>query len=233
MAIRELAIIAKARETLNDLATSNPRWSDKRLLEHLSDAQEDMCKQHPLIARKVDVVTTVGQETYFLPTDTTRVLSATSGGKAIPFISADELDALDATWEEKVGSAYEYIVVNQLSQAEIRPYPLMNETQTNYDNLRIKFRYSSFPLPLGWDDTAGDCVEELVISTMWDFALRQYVIGMAFADYGDASNLTRSQTAMQFYGREMQLAEKLSKKGFAKRKLTTPYQGSVTRKGKR
>ena len=239
MGQRELSIIALARDTLNDTDEQNYRWSNQRLMEHLNDAQDDMCRELPLIVETVNIVTAVGVEKYFLPVNTVRALSATTGGDSIPFTSVEEMDDLSTEWEERKGSKYERIVVNQLSQFELRPYPLISDSQSNPDNFTIKIRYASMPLALGWDETEEDSVEQLVVSPMWDFALRHYIISMAFLDYGDESSLSRSQVSAGLYSSQIRRAKQLSTKGFAKRNIATPYQGKVvnnerlTRRGQR
>ncbi len=221
MATRETKIIADARVTLNDLGTT-PRWTDMRLYELLSNAQDDMCKAIPLIARKVTINPAVGQVEYKLPDDSVKLLSASSSGHSLTITSEDEIERYNVAWEDDVASEYSKIVVNELSQQTIRPYPSLGAGVTA-DPLKI--RYHAMPVRLGWEDDA--IIEELEINTMWDIALTQYVVGMAFLDYGDESSMSRSQTAIGIYNKEYTAAKKLAKKAFAKRVRTTEFQGKV------
>ena len=221
MADRELAIIAKARTTLNDTSDA-PRWTTERLMELLSEGQDAMCKDIPLYTCKATINTVPGQAEYRLPNDSVRLLRASSQGTALPILSYDEIEDSNMAWEEVTGSDVEALVVNALSQQTIRPYPLSNETRA------IKTRYHARPILLGWDEATKDSDEELTISDMWDEGLKQYVIAMAFLDYGDEASNSRAQTALGLYNGYYQRALKLSKKSFAKRVVTTSYQAKVS-----
>ena len=222
MSERELKIIADARITLNDNG-STPRWSTERLIELLSDAQELMCKGIPLITLRATINTYSGVSEYTLPLGSVKLLRASSEGSALNITSYDEIERENIDWEDEVSSAYSSIVVNTLSQKVIRPYPKLADGV----NKPIKVVYQSVPNRLGWDDTLGDTEYELVISDMWDIGLKQYVIGMAFVDYGDESSLMRSQVAMGLYNSEYSRALKLAKSSFSKRSRTTGYQAPV------
>jgi len=222
MAIRETKIIAEARVTLNDLSETNPRWTDKRLFELLSDAQDDMCKAIPLITRKTTINPSVGQVEYQLPDDSVKLLSASSSGHSLTITSEDEIERYNVGWEDEVAGEYAKVIVNELSQQTIRPYPALSMgTVAN----PLKVRYHAMPIRLGWED--GAIVEELEVNPMWDLGLKQYVIGMAFLDYGDEFSVSRSQTAIGIYNKEYTSAKKLAKKAFAKRVRTTEFQGKV------
>ena len=215
MGDREKKILAKARVTLNDLGSS-PRWSDETLMELLSDGQDDMCKSIPMITRKATINTSIGTDEYRLPGDSVKLVHASSLGTPLTLTSYDEIERDNPEWEEDTGN-YSMVVVNALSQQVIRPYPLSSGA--------IKVRYQAMPIRLGWEN--DDSVEELSVDTMWDFGLRQYVIAMAFVDYGDESSLSRSQVAMGLYNKEYKRADKLAQKAFSKRTLTTGYQAKV------
>jgi len=222
MAERELNIINEARITLND-TSSEPRWTTPRLIKLLSDAQEDMCKNIPLIARKATINTYSGVTEYSLPIDSVKLLRASSDGKALTNIAYDEIERNNVEWEEDTAGSYSHVVVNALSQKTIRPYPALEVSA----NKSIKVSYQAIPQRLDWDEAFEDTEYELTIDSMWDLALTQYVIGMAFVDYGDESSLSRSQVAIGLYNKEYQRALKLSKKSFTKRGRTTGYQAKV------
>jgi len=220
MAERELAIIASARTTLNDV-NSTPRWTQKRLMELLSEAQDAMCKGIPLITRPYQLNSAAGQSTYRLPGDSVKLIRASSEGVKLKLVSYDEIEDANPGWEDDVSSGFSAVIVNALDQQEIRPYPMISESKP------IKLRYHARPVLLGWDTSTEDSVEELTISPMWDDGLRQYVIGMAFLDYGDEASNSRAATAMGLYQAEFTRAMKLSKKSFAKRVVVTTFQGKV------
>jgi len=220
MAERELAIVANARITLNDVNTT-PRWSNERLLSLLSEAQDTLCKSVPLLNTRTIINTIVGQPTYRLPLDCIKLIRASSEGIPLKLSSYDEVEDINPDWEEDKSSAFSSIIVNALDQQEIRPYPLVSESKP------IKIVYHARPVDLGWDSETEDTVEELTISTMWDDGLKQYVIGMAFLDYGDEASNTRAATAMGLYQAAFVEATKLSQKSFAKRAVTTSFQGKV------
>jgi len=229
MADRELKILAKARITLNDLNDANPRWSNERLMELLSDGQDDMCKSIPMISKKAIINTVSGQEEYNLPNGSVKLLSANAVGLPLTITSYDEIERDYPEWEDLRASAFTNIVVNALSQNVIRPYPALAENTTS---IPIKVRYQAMPVVLGWvapteQQDIGDSEEELTINDMWDFALRQYVIGMAFLDYGDEASISRSQVALSLYNKEFARAKKLASKSFAKRVRTTGFQAKV------
>ena len=221
MAQRELNIIAKARVTLNDTRDNPYRWTNQRLMELLEEAQEDMCKNIPMIASKATINTAAGQEEYNLPADSVKLLTAKSDLRALNLKSYDEIERDDPEWEDNYGTQYSAIVVNALSQQVIRPYPLCKTSK------QIKVRYQALPIRLGWEENTLDSVEELTISTMWDLGLRQYVIGQAFLDYGDESSVSRAGTALGIYQSALSKAIKLAKKSFSKRVLATKYQAKV------
>lgn len=223
MATREKAIIAAARITLNDEGAVSPRWSDKHLMKLLSDGQDDMCKHIPLISRRAVINTASGQAEYRLPNDCVSLIYASSEGRALELVAYDEIERSNPDWEDDVGGSILTILVNALSQQTIRPYPKVAESKP------IKVRYSALPIDLGWDETTEDSVEELTISDMWDIGLKQYVIGMAFLDYGDESSVSRAQVALGLYNADKTKAEKLSRKSFAKKTTTTGYSASVGR----
>lgn len=234
MGIREQDIIAEARITLND--SGKQRWTDKRLFKLLDDGQQEICREIPLITKKVILNTSAGQEEYKLPDACIKVLTASSAGRSIQIASMEELDRDNPTWEEVRGSQYSHLVVNNLSQLMIRPYPLMAEDYTGV-NLTIKLRYSAKPISLGYVDNKldslkeADVKEELTISDTWDIGLIQYIIAKAFIDYGDESSLSRAQVASSLYLDVVSKASKLSKKSFSKRIITTGYQGRVANTG--
>ena len=234
MAQRELDILAEARITLNDVSTSSPRWSDERLMQLLSNGQDDMCRNIPMVVNKANITTVGGQEEYKLPSDSVKLIRASSyvnDGSSIPtktinkltLISYDEIERDNPEWESDYSSDFSAIVVNALSQQTIRPYPLL-ATDVAYSKI-IRCSYQAMPVKLGWYE--DDSVEELTINEMWDYGLTQYVVGMAFLDYGDASSISRSQVALGLYGKEAMKAEKLAKKSFTKRVVTTGYQAKV------
>jgi len=220
MAERELAIIASARTTLNDV-NSTPRWTQERLMELLSEGQDAMCKGIPLITLPYQLNTAPGQATYRLPGDSVKLIHASSQGRRLNLVSYDEIEDANPDWEDDVNSDVASIIVNALDQQEIRPYPMVSESRP------LKIRYHARPVLLGWDSIIEDSLEELTISPMWDDGLKQYVIGMAFLDYGDEASNSRAATAMGLYQAEFTRAMKLSKKSFAKRIVVTTFQGKV------
>jgi len=220
MAERELGIILKARTTLNDVGAT-PRWTTQRLMELLSEGQDAMCRDIPLISYKAMINTVGGQEEYNLPSDAVRLLHASNAGVPVVILSYDEIEHVDGEWETATGHAVTNIIVNALSQQVIRPYPLTETTE------QIKVRYHARPIELGWDEDSDDSMEELTISDMWDEGLKQYIIGQAFLDYGDDASTTRAGTALAMYQKVYDRAMKLSKKSFAKRVITTKFQGRV------
>ncbi len=228
MGTREDKIISEARVTLNDLSVSNPRWSNNRLFELLNDAQKDMCKAIPLITRKTVINPVVGQIEYQLPLDSVKLLTATYSGRALTITSEDEIERDNIGWDDDYSGGFTHIIVNELSQQTIRPYPMLSVDSTPTP---MKTRYQAMPVDLGWEDDA--IVNELEINSMWDLALKQYVIGMAFIDYGDESSVSRSQLAIGIYNKEYTLAKKLAKKAFAKRVRTTEFQGKVSHRNTR
>ncbi len=236
MAERELDIIEQARITLNDTNANNYRWSTARLMQLLTDAQDDMCENAPMLVRKYNVTTVSGEEEYTLPSDCVKLLHASSyvdDGSPMPtktispihITSYDEIERDNPSWESDFSSDFSRIVVNALSQNVIRPYPRLAE-DTAYSKV-IKTRYQATPVDLGWDDVAEDSIEELEINPMWDAGLKQYVIAMAFLDYGDEASTTRANTALALYNKVVAKAQKLAKKGFAKRVVTTGYRARV------
>ena len=226
MGLREQDIISEARITLNDI--NKQTWTDKRLFKLLDNAQQEICREIPLITRKVTLNTFPGQEEYRLPSDCIKVLTARSGGRSLTTISMEELDRNNPEWEDVTSSQYSNLVVNNLTQHVVRPYPLMTEGYEGI-NLAIKLRCSAKPILLGYveTETTTDTEEELVIEEMWDYALTQYVISKAFIDYGDASALSRAEVANALFLAVVGKAAKLSKKSFSKRVITTGYQGRV------
>ncbi len=222
MSQRELGIIRKARITLNDPATAtNPRWSNIRLMELLDEGQKEFCRAAAMIVNRATINTAGGQEVYRLPTDCYKLLRASSEGKALAITSYDSIENNNIGWEDDTGTTYSHLIVNALSQQEVRPYPIVGTSKP------IKIRYTALPIELGWDINSSDSLEELTISDMWDVGLRQYVVGMAFLDYGDASSISRSQVALGLYSGELDKADRLSKVSFAKKIPTTDYQAKV------
>ena len=222
MAEREMRIIAGARITLNDLAESLPRWSNTRLVSLLSDAQEEMCKGMPLLTRKATINTVAGQEEYRLPIDSISLIRASSEGIALPLISYDVIERSNAGWEDDKGNAFTSIIVNALSQQTIRPYPLISASKP------LKVRYQALPERITYNLDDEDTNEELTIDSMWDVGLKQYIVAMAFLDYGDPASISRSQVAMGLYNKEFQSAKSLSKKSFSKNVRTTDFQAKVS-----
>ncbi len=220
MAQRELDIIAKARTILNDV-TEPYRWADSRLMQLLSEGQEDMCINIPMVTAKATINTSGGVAEYHLPDNSVKLLRASSNGNPLHIASYEDIEAIDFDWEEATGHAVVAIVVNALSQQTIRPYPLTQDTQV------IKVRYHALPVTLGWNDTTKDSEQELSVASMWDDGLKQYVVAQAFLDYGDESSASRASMALGLYKTAFGRALKLSKKSFSKRALTTKFQGRV------
>jgi len=229
MAEREQKIISEARITLNDTSLLTPRWTDKRLFELLNDAQNDMCKSIPMISAKATINTAQGVAEYKLPDESVKLLYASSNGISLNIVAYDEIDRDNPEWEVDKSSNYSSIIVNALSQQVIRPYPLKDDDS---QSVAIKVRYQAMPITLGFEEATteaetNDTEEELTINDMWDLGLKQYVIGMAFLDYGDEASISRSQVALGMYSNEYKRAEKLAKKSFSKRAVTTGYQAKV------
>ena len=222
MAQRELDLIAEARITLNDV--NKHRWEDKRLMKLLCDAQQEFCRMVPLIVRKTTINTSYGQEEYRLPEDAIKILTARAGGHSLTKTSMEEMDFENPEWEDLTSSSYTHLIVNNLSQQVVRPYPKLSEGAPTVEST-IKIRYSAKPDLLGWDEDNQDSENELEVSDIWDYALVQYVISKAFIDYGDESSLSRAQVAQGLYMSVMKDAQRKAKKGFSKRVITTGYQG--------
>ena len=222
MAQRELDIIAEARITLNDVDADAPRWTTKRLMQLLSEGQEDMCRTIPLIVRKTQIHTVEGQLEYMLPVDAVKLIRVSAEGSPLTIISYDDIERDNPDWEEDTSASFSAVLVNALSQQTIRPYPIITNSTT------LKLRFSSLPIRLKWVEDNLDCENELSISPMWDNALKQYIIGMAFLDYGDESSISRGQLALGLYGKDYNRAEKLSRKSFSKKATTTMYQAKVS-----
>jgi hypothetical protein len=228
MAEREKQIISEARITLND--TEKLRWSDKRLFQLLSNAQQEMCRDVPLIVRQATINTHPGQTEYRLPPDAIKLLTVRTDTRVLDVVSMEELDRVAPSWEDDIGVTYQAIVMNNLSQSTIRPYPKLPDT---YDeSVPLKIRYSVKPQELGYKEDSegnGDTEIELSISNMWDTALIQYVISKAFIDYGDTTSLSRAQVADGLYMKELGRAFKLAKKAYSKKIVTTGFSNKVAR----
>lgn len=222
MADRELGIIEEARVTLND--TQKQRWSDKRLMKLLNDAQQELCREVPLIVEKITINAYSGAEEYELPEDAVKILTARCNGHVVPTTSMEEMDNFNPDWEDDYGFDFTALVVNNLSHRVIRPYPKLSREITS---LELTVRYSAKPDSLGWDETTNDSINELAIADTWDFALTQYVISKAFIDYGDTSSLSRAQVAQGLYTDVFNKAKKEAKKSFSKRAVTTNYRAKV------
>ena len=235
MAERELDIIAQARITLNDTNENNFRWTTTRLMQLLQEGQEDLCRNAPMIVRKYNITTVAGKAEYTLPNDCVKILHAssyTNDGSSMPtktmtplkISSYDEIERDNPTWESDYSSDFSHLIVNALSQNEIRTYPILAQ-DVAYSKI-INTRYQATPVPLGWEE--DDSIEELEVNSMWDFGLKQYIIAMAFLDYGDEASTTRASTATALYNKVVVKAKKLAKKGFGKRVVTTGYQAKVS-----
>jgi hypothetical protein len=218
MAEREQAIIDEARVVLNDTNKTNLRWSDERLLKLLNEAQADLAKAVPLYTLKTTIIVSAGIEEYKLPDDCVTLLSVSYDGYVVRIASEEDMEELSIGWEDDIGCTISAVVVNELSQQTIRPYPLLSE---QCDSVELRIRYHALPQPL------ESLEDELTLSNMWDNALTQYVIGKAFLDYGDESSISRANTAMSLYGKEYKQAQKMARKSFSKRTITTGYQGKV------
>jgi len=219
--VREDNIIKKARITLNDTNEDLYRWSNERLMSLLNEAQNDMCRNIPMIVNRASINTVDGQEEYKLPYGSIKLITAFSDKIPLQLVSYDEIERSYPEWETDSADSYTAIIVNALSQRVIRPYPICG-------NKMIKIRYQSMPIQLGWDELTNDIKEELAIDDMWDMGLKQYVIAYAFLDYGDESSISRAQLALGLYGKEFKRAENLARKSFSKRNPTTGYQARVS-----
>lgn len=225
---REQDIVNEARITLNDV--DKQRWADKRLLKLLDDAQQEICREVHLISQTVTINTSSGQAEYKLPRDCIKVLTVRSGGRSVATASMEELDRDNPEWEDVVSNQYTHLVVNNLTQLTIRPFPLMSPDYVGV-NTQIKVRYSAKPVVLGYvevEDEDDTTKEELTISSTWDYALTQYIISKAFIDYGDESSLSRAQVAGTLYLDIMTTASDLARRSFSRRQVTTSYQGRVS-----
>lgn len=218
MGARELEIIDRARTTLNDINVTSPRWTTKRLMQILQDGQEDMCKDIPMIVNKATIHMVGGVNEAHLPDKAVKLLTATYDERALEILAYDEIEQYNTNWEYDVGHRYSAILTNALSQHVIRPYPIVESSKPIY------VKYRSMPTELGWNEELQDSMEELQISSMWNYALRQYVIGMAFLDYGDESSNSRSVSSLGLYFKEFKKAEKLAKSSFSKRSRATEFQ---------
>jgi len=216
MAQRELDIIAKARVTLNDISDS-PRWSTERLMNLLSEGQDLLTLNNPLLVH-TQVVNTDIAITYVLPEDCVQLLSATVKGVALPLTSYEDIEKIDLEWGARTGSLITAILLDTMDHREMRPYPIVAASQI------INLRYHARAATLGWDDTLEDCITPLSITTAWDEALKQYIISGAFIDYGDASSLSRAQVAQGLFKDYIAIALKLASNTFTPLvNMTTDY----------
>jgi len=220
-------ILKEVRVVLNDV--SKHRWTDERLVTLISKGQQELCRKVPLLTNNTTTTVYPGLEKLQLPGNCVKLLTARSEAGSLPMVTMEEVDDMDPDWEESVGANIIALIVNNLSQRDVRPYPLLADgAQTQL----IKFRYSILPPKISLVSSTGDIVvdNDLQVDSMWDEAITQYVIGKAFIDYGDTTSLSRAQVALGEYTAYLTEASRRSKSSFSKKKRTTGYNNKVASK---
>ena len=227
MSTRITRIITEARVILND--TNRGRWTDRRLVALISTGQREICRKLPLLTKTATINVFSGQELYDLPYNAVTLLTARSSTRSLSMVTMEAMDDINFDWEDEIGASIDAIVVNNLSQKQIRPYPLISADATTQ---ALKIRYSYLPESINYDADNSTVVDivvdtDLEIEEMWDEAIIQYVVGKAFIDYGDTSALSRAQVALGEFASIMKEASTKSKRSFSKRKLTTGYNNKI------
>jgi hypothetical protein len=149
-------IIKKARTVLAD--PDKDRWSDDRLLELVSDAQEDIVIKAELLKTSISIPLVVGQAMYTLPEDCFFIRRASVRDREIPIVSYGKLDEkarkervnndtsnywerhtsnsnvnenyINSVWESDEGAYVEALVHDNRSPLDIRVYPIPNSDIT-------------------------------------------------------------------------------------------------------
>lgn len=122
-------IISRARDTLAD--PNGDRWTDKRLIRLIDEAQKDICRRAKLLRTKADIGIFSGQGTYKLPEDMLLLDRVLYKGEVLPFKSHLELDSTLGDWEDILGKP-EYLVYDKQSRKDIKLYPIPNEASIKY-----------------------------------------------------------------------------------------------------
>ena len=117
-------IIDKARVQLADPATGDERYSDARLLQAVSEAQQIIVVETNNVRTSVDIPLVQNQAVYTLPSDCLRPLTAEYQQKSIPLASASKKDKQSSSWRQDTGIELKEIVFDRRQHQKIRLYPI-------------------------------------------------------------------------------------------------------------
>lgn len=128
MATRIENILKKARYSLAD--PNKERYTDERLLEAISEGQRDIARQTRLLKAEVEIVLSLAEPLYKLPSDLWLITRATFDNTPIPLMSYDRMDERDCTWYTDFGNRVEALIYDKRNMQEIRVYPRPDESYT-------------------------------------------------------------------------------------------------------
>jgi hypothetical protein len=216
-----LTIIDSIRDTLND--PDGDRWSNDRLLRGFNEAISNINGLVKAIRGKTTVPLLGGINTYTLPSSVQRLTKALYNGQALEFKSHEEMDAIEALWEEDVGDTPQYIVYDKINNNQLRIYPTPNSeivgldtfgVITNLDDITVS---PVFGVMTGiYEDLSGlviyyiqrpplvtSMAAECPLSDSWDTAIRHYVCAVTLRDDKDTQNRQFGNEEYQLYNNEI------------------------------
>lgn len=124
MATRIENLLTKIRQDIGDERAT--KWTDINLLNLIDDAQRDIAQQAEVLRDTLAIDVVPFSETLDLPEKTIRITRAIYKGLPLPLRSHEEMDVLNASWQERFGTEVEALVYDRYDQGLVRPYPLIS-----------------------------------------------------------------------------------------------------------
>lgn len=150
--------INKVRNRVGD-ANSN-KYTDSRIIEIINEGLEDIGKK--AYVRKKDLsipVVPYQRKIVINDEDFIKLKRVRVANKEIAIKSFDYMDKNYGSWEEKIGSNLEVLIVDTQNPKELTLYPLLDETKTEYQSLN-----SSASLLIDIPNVESDTVYGLITS---------------------------------------------------------------------
>lgn len=268
---RIVDLLTRVRDSLSD--DDADRWTTCRLLRLIDEGQVDIARRCSLLRAKVNIPILADVNEYDLPTEALIATRAVDQyGNKVIVKSHEEMDALRADWEIRVGTQLEYVVYDKLNTKKVKIYPIpitdlgstfvftftdFGMVSTVQDDLvssdfgvigtistnalELTDMSSDFGLVSAMSEYSTNFIvyylerpaeianysDLLTIDSIFDLALKHYVIGHALRDDKDSQNKAVGNEHIGFYNDERVKAFKDSAINYSEEPKNTQYRGGI------
>lgn len=124
-------VITSVRALIGD--TNSDKWSSQQVLDALNDSRSELVRQTGILKASSKITINVNEQVYKLPKDCFYLTRALCKGVPIPFISMEELDNINESWTDEIGTEIKYLIYDNLNQCDVMIYPALCDTAESYE----------------------------------------------------------------------------------------------------